>query len=309
MAIVFFGTPSFAVPSLKMLYDNNIEIASVITQPDRVGGRGHRNIPPPVKVEAERLGLRVLQPVSVRTEEFILYVKSLMPEFLVVVAYGRILPKALLDIPEGGALNLHASLLPKYRGAAPVQWSIINGEKTTGVTAMLMDEGLDTGDILLQQEVVINEEDNGLSLSERLSTIGASLLLETLKGLRKGSIKPHPQEGKPSYAPSLKKEDGLIDWSMPAEAIFNRVRGLYPWPCAYTFLGCKMIKLLRVEVLAGEGAPGVVIRRDKKTLIVGTSSLLISLLEVQMEGRRAVDVAGFLQGQGREIKVGDRLGE
>ena len=309
MAIIFFGTPSFAVATLERLISAREDVALVVTQPDRPGGRGRRIIPPPVKTVAEREGLKVLQPEGIRSEEFISLLKEVTPEFIVVVAYGRILPADILQLPLRGCINVHASLLPKYRGAAPIQWAIINGDKKTGVTTMLMDEGLDTGDILLQRGVDIREEDNAQSLSERLSVAGAELLVETLKGLRAGTIKPQPQEGEPSYAPPLKKRDGLIDWSLPAEKIFNRIRGLYPWPCAYTYFRGKMFKLLKAEVVEGRGHPGEVIHKGKGELIVGTPEGLIRMLQIQMEGRKPMDVKAFLQGLGRDIRVGDRFGD
>ncbi len=308
MAIIFFGTPLFAVPALEKLISSGEDVVLVVTQPDRVGGRGHRIIPPPVKNVAEREGLTVAQPGSIRSEDFINRLKTLKPEFIVVVAYGRILPKGVLQIPLRGCINVHASLLPGYRGAAPIQWAIISGDKKTGITTMLMDEGLDTGDILLQREVDIREEDKALTLSERLSLVGAELLVETLNGLRTGKLKPRPQQGEPGYAPILKKNDGLIDWSLSARMIFNRVRGLYPWPCAYTYYKKKMLKLLRVEAIEGHGQPGEVVHKGKGELIIGTPDGLVRILEVQMEGRKPMDIKAFLQGIGRDIRKGDRFG-
>jgi len=308
MAIIFFGTPLFAVPALEKLLSSGEDIALVVTQPDKAGGRGHRILPPAVKTAAERHGLTVAQPEGIRSGGVISRIEALNPEFIVVVAYGRILPADLLRIPLKGCINLHASLLPRHRGAAPIQWAIISGDKKTGVTSMLMDEGLDTGDILLQKEVEIREDDNAATLSERLSVVGAGLLVETLRGLRAGTLKPRPQSGEPSYAPVLKKEDGLIDWSLPALTIYNRVRGLYPWPCAYTYYGGKMLKLLKVEAVEGEGRPGEIVHKGKGELIVAASAGLVKIIEVQMEGRKPMDMKAFLQGAGREIRKGDRLG-
>ncbi|NOZ25958.1 MAG: methionyl-tRNA formyltransferase [Nitrospirae bacterium] len=308
MAIIFFGTPVFAVPALEKLISSGEDVVLVVTQPDRTGGRGHRVIPPAVKTAAEKRGLTVVQPEDIRSKDFIKRIESLTPEFIVVVAYGRILPGGILRVPLKGCINLHASLLPRHRGAAPIQWAIISGDEKTGVTTMLMDEGLDTGDILLQREVEIREDDNAATLSERLSAEGAELLVETLRGLRAGGLRPRPQEGEPSYAPVLKKEDGLIDWSLPARTIYNRVRGLYPWPCAYTFHGRKMLKILKVEAVQGKGRPGEVVRRGKDELVVAASTGLIKIKEIQVEGRKPMDIRAFLQGAGREIRVGDRFG-
>ncbi len=308
MAIIFFGTPIFAVPALEGLISSGEDVVLVVTQPDRPGGRGHRPVPPAVKSVAERHGLTVVQPEKIGSDDFRHTLESMNPEFIVVVAYGRILPAGVLRVPRNGCINLHASLLPRHRGAAPIQWAIISGDKKTGVTTMLMDEGLDTGDILLQREVEIRADDNAATLSERLAREGAELLVETLRGVRSGAVKPRPQRGEPSYAPVLTKEDGLIDWSLPALTIYNRVRGLYPWPCAYTFYRGKMLKLLKVETMEGEGRPGEVVRRSKAELAVAASAGLVKILEIQLAGGKPMDVRAFLQGAGRDIRVGDRFG-
>lgn len=224
-----------------------------------------------------------------------------MPEIIVVVAYGKILPAQILRLPSHGCINVHASLLPKYRGAAPIQWAIINGEKKTGITTMLMDEGLDTGNILLQEETEISSDDNAETLGNKLAEIGASLLIRTIKGIRSGYIKPIPQKGTPSYAPPLKKEDGRLNWSKTATEIFNFVRGMYPWPCAYCYLNKERIKITRVKMLEGSGIP----RRVEKTgeeLIVGTGEGLISIIELQPEGKIPMSAKAFLQG--RRLKEG-----
>lgn len=308
MSLIFFGTPSFAVPTLEKLLAAGEDIAAVVTQPDRVGGRGHKSIAPPVKRLAEGTGSSVIQPDNIRTADFTAALRSMKPEFIVVVAYGKILPKAILELPEKGCINLHASLLPRHRGAAPVQWAVINGDRTSGVTTIMMDEGLDTGDILMQRPIDIAEDDTSLSLSEKLSNAGADLLLETLAGLRKGSVTPLPQSGESSYAPLLRKEDGIIDWSMSAEAISNRVRGLFPWPCAYTYYRGKMIKVLKARRLEGSGSPGEVLHKDKEALIIGTSEGLIRILELQAEGGKPMETGPFLQGVGRSIEEGEKLG-
>ncbi len=305
MPIVLFGTPEFALPTFQRLYQEGEEIALVVTQPDRPSGRGHTLKQPPVKEWAMGMGLRVLQPERLRNGAVLQVIREINPEFAIVVAYGKIIPPELLEVTT--FINLHASLLPKYRGAAPIQWAIIRGEKETGVTTMLMDEGLDTGDILLQKRVPIQEDDDALSLSQRLSIEGAELMVETLKGLRSGRITPHPQVGEPSYAPPIRKSDGHINWNIPAVQIRNLVRGLYPWPSAYTFLDGRMLKILRADVVEGEGPPGVVVKRTKTELLVGTSDGLLSILVLQVEGKRVMTVKEFLQGAGRGINEGQRF--
>jgi methionyl-tRNA formyltransferase len=222
-------------------------------------------------------------------------------ELIVVVAYGRILPAPVLRLPIHGCINVHASLLPKYRGAAPVQWAIISGEEKTGVTTMLMDEGLDTGAILLKAETSIGEDENAATLGQRLSELGASLLIETIMKMREGSLSPSPQQGTPSYAPPLKKEDGKIRWSLSAEDIANFVRGMYPWPGAYCYLNKERITITKVKALEGTGAAGRIEKTDKQ-LIVGTGKGLITLLELQPEGKRLMPSRDFLQG--RRLKEG-----
>jgi len=305
MAIVFFGTPEFAIPSLELLFKERENIVLVVTQPDKKAGRGHKLKPPPVKLKAIEFGIKVSQPQYIKNNEFIKNIASLNPEFIIVVAYGKILPKELLSITK--CINLHASLLPKYRGAAPVQWALINGETKTGVTTMLMDEGLDTGDILLQKEVQIQEDDNTFTLSKRLSKLGAEILFKTLKGIRDGSIKPFSQIGKPSYAPILQKSDGLIDWNLSAQQIHNRVRGLYPWPCAYTYIKGNMIKIIATKVIKGQGKPAVIVKKSRSELVVGTSNGLLSILQLQPEGKKFMSIQAFLQGAGREISEGDKF--
>ena len=307
MSIVFFGTPWFSVPALAELLKAKEDVRLVITQSDKVGGRGHKIISPPIKTFALEKGLTVLQPDNIRSEDFIKIVRETQPEFIVVVAYGKILPVELLNMPLKGCINVHASLLPKYRGAAPIQWAIINGETVTGVTTMMMDEGLDTGDILMQKKVPIKEEDNTLSLSERLANEGANLLIETISGIRKGTIIPTPQEGEPTYAPIIKKEDGKINWRLSAREIHNRVRGLYPWPSAFTYLKGKLLKILKTEVFEGFGEPGTIVRKGNRELIVGTGKGLLGLLELQIEGKKSVTVREFLNGVGRNLKTGDRF--
>ncbi len=301
MRIIFFGTPAFAIPSLVALLQSEEEVIAVVTQPDKKKGRGRISSPSPVKELAIDRGIKILQPVNIKDPLFLNGLSKIMPEIIVVVAYGRILPAQILRLPSHGCINVHASLLPKYRGAAPIQWAIINGEKKTGITTMLMDEGLDTGNILLQEETEISSDDNAETLGNKLAEIGASLLIRTIKGIRSGYIKPIPQKGTPGYAPPLKKEDGRLNWSKTATEIFNFVRGMYPWPCAYCYLNKERIKITRVKMLEGSGIP----RRVEKTgeeLIVGTGEGLISIIELQPEGKIPMSAKAFLQG--RRLKEG-----
>ncbi len=304
MRLIFFGTPEFATPSLNALLKSGFDVVAVITQPDRQRGRGRQLLPPPVKVKAQRHGLMVLQPEKVKDSDFIKTLRDLNTNLVIVVAYGQILPPEIIHMPDMGCINLHASLLPKYRGAAPINWAIINGEKRTGVTTMLMDEGMDTGPILLQQEVEIKEDDTAGSLSEILAEEGASLLIKTLDMLKKGNIKPMPQSGEVSYAPSLKKSDGLINWSIPAQRLYDFIRGVTPWPGAYTFFGKERIRVIKTIPVDGEGKPGVIEKIKKDELLVGASTGLLSILELQPEGKSVMDIKSFLQGRRLEKGMG-----
>jgi len=308
--IVFFGTPEFAIPTLKLLIDSQHEVVGVVTQPDRVAGRGRKSRPSPVKQEALKAGIRVIQPERTSNRAFIDDIKVLNPSAIVVVAYGQILKRDILDIPIYGCINVHASLLPKYRGAAPINWAIINGDTRTGVTIMKMDEGMDTGPILLQEEVQILPDDTAGSLSIKLSEIGARLLLKALDGLERGTLKPRPQTGEPSYAPMLKKEDGLIDWSWDSVRIFNFVRGMNPWPCAFTYLDGERIKILRVRPVAKDVGnqtddPGALICHRKKELFVRCGDGYLSIIELQPEGRKVMTATAFIQG--RRITEGSKF--
>ena len=301
MRVIFFGTPLFAVSSLTALLDSGEEIIAVVTQPDQRKGRDRAPSPPPVKQLALSNEVRVLQPKSLKDPLFLDDVRHLEPDMIVVVAYGKILPPQVLELPRYGCVNVHASLLPKYRGAAPIQWAIINGEKKTGITTMMMDEGLDTGDIMLQEETRIDDSDNSETLGKRLADIGGSLLIKTLQGMKEGSIKPVPQTGIPTYAPPLKKEDGRIDWAHTAIDIFNFVRGMYPWPCAYCYLNRERIKITQVKALDGHSMAGRVEKTDEE-LVVGTGKGLISITELQPEGKRLMSAKEFLRG--RKLKKG-----
>jgi methionyl-tRNA formyltransferase len=306
VALIFFGTPQFAVPSLKALIDEKEDIALVVTQPDKVKGRGHMLSSPPVKELALSYGLKVLQPNKIRDEDFYNELMSIAPEFIIVVAYGKILPEEILNMPKFGCINVHASLLPKYRGAAPIQWALINGEKVTGITTMLMDKGLDTGDMLLRSELEIKADDNSETLFKRLSELGAKTLIDTIKGMREGKIKPVPQTGQASYAPPLKKEDGKIDWSRTADELFNFVRGMYPWPSAFCYFNDERIKIVRSHKsefgIQKEAVPGRVVKASDGQLIVETGNGFLSIEELQPEGKKVMSAKAFLAG--RKLKEG-----
>jgi methionyl-tRNA formyltransferase len=302
MRIVFFGTPSFAIPSLTGLIQSQHKVISVVTQPDKRKGRHRLLTPSPVKELALSKGIQILQPEKIRDPLFLEELSGINPDLIVVVAYGKILPAQILKLPPYGCINVHASLLPKYRGAAPIQWSLILGEKKTGVTTMLMDEGLDTGDILMQQETDITDDETAETMGERLSKLGASLLLETIKQIHAGTIHPVPQTGTPTFAPPLKKEDGRIDWTKGAGEIRNFVRGMYPWPGAYCTLNSERIKIIRVNTLEGDGSVGRV-ERTSDELVVGTGEGFISIIYLQPEGKRIMKAGDFIQG--RRLKAGD----
>jgi methionyl-tRNA formyltransferase len=303
------GTPDFSVPPLKSLHKNGYTVAAVVTQPDRPKGRGRKVISPPVKRTAIALGCEILQPESIRTDRFEARIKQIEPDFFVVAAFGHVLPKHILSIPKFGAINIHASLLPKYRGAAPIQWAIINGEKRTGITTMLMDEGLDTGDILLTESTDITPKDTAGTLHDRLSEIGADLLIKTLKGIERSTISPIPQDhSAATYAPMLQKKDGLINWEHPAETIETFIRGMNPWPCAFTVYQNRRIKVYRAEIAEMESPdpPGTVIRGFADELRVAAGEKAVSILELQGESGKRLPVNEFLRG--RKIPPGTRLG-
>jgi methionyl-tRNA formyltransferase len=304
MKIIFFGTPDFAVPSLQALLESGEEVLAVVTQPDKLKGRGHKLSQPPVKEFALSKGISVLQPSSIRTPAFIEDVSRLVPDCIVVVAYGKILPPPLLKLPPLGCINVHASLLPKYRGAAPIQWALINGEIKTGVTTMLMDEGMDTGDILLSDEEEIYDDDNADTLARRLSQAGASLLVRTLSGVRDKRIKPVPQSGEASYAPPLKKEDGRIDWNLSAHVIADLIRGTYPWPGAYCYLNGEKMHIIKAKVARDNdmGARGRIEKISGNEIFVGTGKGILEVREVKPEGKKIMTASAFMHG--RHLKEG-----
>jgi methionyl-tRNA formyltransferase len=297
LRIIFMGTPEFACPTLQILIDRGEQVVAVVTQPDRPKGRGQQTLPPPVKVLAEKHGIPVMQPVKVRHPESIEEIRALNPDLIVVVAFGQILPKALLEIPKHGCINVHASLLPRYRGAAPLNWCIINGEAETGVTTMMMDVGLDTGDMLLKKTTPIDPDEDTSSLHDRLSGIGAELLGETLDELAAGRLSPEKQDDALTcYAAMLKKEDGLIDWGKDAASIKNLVRGMTPWPGAYSYLDDKLLKVYRVQTGTGSGAPGEVVKAGRGGIEVACGSGSIVISELQLEGKKRLPACDFVAG-------------
>ena len=262
--IIFMGTPDFACPTLQKLLDRGENIVAVVTQPDRPKGRGQKLLPPPVKELAESAGIPVYQPPKVRDPLFVDLIRELKPDCIIVVAFGQILPKALLEIPRHGCINVHASLLPRYRGAAPLNWCILNGESETGVTTMLMDVGLDTGDMLLMRKTALDENENIVSLHDRMAEMGAELLAETMDRVAAGDIVPQPQNsGDSCYAPMLKKEDGIIQWQNDSRTIHNQVRALAVWPGACTTIDGQQLKIFRTRMGEGSGIPGTVLHASR----------------------------------------------
>ncbi|MBF0320701.1 MAG: methionyl-tRNA formyltransferase [Nitrospirae bacterium] len=293
MNIVFFGTPEFAVPSLEAIIKAGHSVRAVVTKHDA----GRRAVPSPVKLLAEAAALRVLQPHSIRTPEFMDVMRPLSPDAIVVVAYGKILPSELLSLPPRGCINVHASLLPRYRGAAPIQRAIINGETQTGVTTMLMDEGVDTGSAFLSAKTAITGSDTALSLTVRLAALGAVTLIETLNGIDRGTLKATAQVGVATYAPPINKDDCLIQWTRPAVEIVNLIRGLSPFPGAYTVIGGRRVKILRAVVSGvppGGHAPGEIARQGH--LLIAASDGLVSVEELQPEGKKPMQCRDYLCG-------------
>ena len=305
MKIVFMGTPDFAVPPLQALLRADHEIIGVFTQPDKPKGRGYQLASPPVKELALKHGIPVYQPKTLRDGEALSLLRELAPELVVVVAYGKILPKELLELPRYGCVNVHASLLPKYRGAGPIQWSVLNGETETGVTTMYMAEGLDTGDMILKQSLRILPDETADELHDRLSLLGAQVLLETVRLIGEGKAPRTPQDDSLScYAPMLSKELSLIDFSKPAQEIHNQIRGLSSWPAAYLMLGGKRLKVYRSRLAELTGKPGVLL--DSKRLIVGCGDgRSVELLEVQPDGGKRMAGSDFLRG--RQLAIDTEL--
>jgi methionyl-tRNA formyltransferase len=309
MRIVFMGTPEFAVPSLEALLGSEDHVVGVVTQPDRPKGRGHQLVAPPVKLVAERAGIPILQPLKIRTPEFLQALSAWQPDLIAVTAYGRILHAQILQLPPRGCVNVHGSLLPKYRGAAPVQWAVINGETETGITTMLMDEGMDTGPMLLQEKLDILPEDTAGTLAPRLAELGGRLLVDTIIQLKAGTLMPRKQDdGQTTLAPLLKKEDGLIDWTMNATALANRVRGLSPWPGAYTCLGEERWNIWKAVSMVGMTAdkPGTIIAVNKQAILVATGEGVLEIREIQTANSKRMSVGQFLAGH--RVTAGMQLG-
>ena len=300
MKIVFMGTPDFAVGTLHALAESEHEILAVVTQPDKPKGRGKALQPTPVKEEALRYGIPVYQPKKVREEEFQAVLRELNPDLIVVVAFGQLIPKSILELPRYGCVNVHASLLPKYRGAAPIQWAVIDGEKESGVTIMKMDEGLDTGDMIAKAVVPLAADETGGSLFDKLSQIGAQLLIDTIPALEAGTAvcEKQPQESPTPYAAMLNKKMGLIDWNQDASVIECLIRGLNPWPSAYTYLKVKTLKIWQAKVVERqqEAEPGTVICVDKKQLVVACKTNALSIQRLQLEGKKQMETEAFLRG-------------
>lgn len=314
MDLVFCGTPEFAIPTLDRLVAAGHRVSLVVTQPDRARGRGLEVASSPIKQRARALGLPIAQPDKIKNNaDFRSQLEALKPEAIIVVGYGRIIPRWMIDLPRHGNLNLHASLLPKYRGAAPVQWAIANGETVTGVTTMRIDEGLDTGDILLQQQVAIAPDDTAATLAPRLADVGAGLMVETLRQLQAGTLKPQPQDDAQStLAPLLKKEDGRIDFSRTAAEIHNRLRGFEPWPGVYTTFRGKGLVLRAAQPSTEANVPPAEFRVENERLLLGCGQgTVLEVVELQPEGRKRMNARDFLHGYRPQPNesLGERLGE
>ncbi len=306
--LVFCGTPQFAVPTLEKLFET-FNVRLVVTQPDRPKGRGLEVVASPVKQAAEKLGLPIYQPEKIKqNEELCAKLEAIHPDAIIVVGYGRIIPSWMLQLPEYGNINLHASLLPKYRGAAPIQWAIANGETVTGVTTMRIDEGLDTGDILLQKEMAIAPEDTAETLAPKLGAIGADLMIETLRGLQAGGVPQQKQDNtRATLAPVLKKEDGRIDFDRSAQEIYNRLRGFQPWPGAFTSFRGRGLNVITIKLASEQVPQAQLLVRNGQFLVGCGNDTAIELLEVQPEGKKRMSAGDFINGY--RPQTGERLGE
>ena len=309
MRLIFLGTPAFAVPTLERIVTAGHSVLLVVTQPDRPRGRGQNAAPPPVKQAALRFGLPVYQPERVRRPEAVEALRGLPVDAMVVVGYGQIIPQSMIDLAPLGIINMHGSLLPRYRGAGPIQWAILNGETRTGVTTMRIDAGLDTGDIALKWETPVDPDETAPELSPRLASAGADLLLETLNGLANETVKPVPQDNSlATWAPILKKEDGRIDWTLPAQTIHNLIRGLQPWPGAFTVFRGQSLHLWRSRLVATKWnlAPGALVQ-DEGVFAVAGDGAALELLELQLEGRKRMPAEVFANGH--RITTTEQLGQ
>ena len=310
MRLIFMGTPSFAMASLDACIEAGHEVAAVYTQPDRPKGRGGALAQSPVKERALTHGIPVHQPLKVRHPEVVSEIREIAPRAIIVVGYGQIIPQSIIDIPPLGILNVHASLLPLYRGAAPIQWAVANGEIETGVTIMRIDAGLDTGDILLEEATLIGRDEPAPVLSSRLAAMGAALLIEALKGLDAGTLYPRTQDHSiATLAPILKKEDGRIDWSAPAQTTYNRLRGFTPWPGAWTTFRGQQLHILSARVASDltTALPGTLLPGKNRLSVACGSGTVVEILELQLEGRKRVTAAAFLNGQ--RLHDNERLGD
>lgn len=301
MKIVYMGTPDFAVPALAALAESGYEVAGVVTQPDKPKGRSKTLVPTPVKEEALKHGIPVYQPKKVREPEFVETLKEIGPDIIIVAAFGQIIPKEILDMPEFGCINIHASLLPKYRGAAPIQQAVINGDKEAGVTIMKMGIGLDTGDMISQASVPLAEDETGGSLFDRLADLGADLLVKTLPSIfdRTAVYEPQPEESPTPYVGMITKQMGLLDFHKDAEELERLIRGMDPWPSAYTFLNGKSLKVWKAAVeqkVSGSEEPGTIVNTDKGGIHVACGQDRLVLKEIQLEGKKRMDAAAFLRG-------------
>ncbi len=299
LRILFMGTPDFAVPSLQTLLDGPEQVVAVVCQPDKKKGRGRKLLPPPVKATAMEAGLPLLQPENIKTDAFFKQVEEIAPDLIVVVAYGKILPASLLRLPPMGAINVHGSLLPKYRGAAPIQWAVLNGEKESGVTIMQLDEGMDTGDILYPVTIPIEKDDTAGTLFDKLAYLGGQSLAKAVELMKQGKLEPVPQDNtKASHAPMLTKAQGHIDWQQTAESIHCTIRGLDPWPSAYSFLNGKRFRFFAPELVAKRAteAPGTICQADAQGLLIATGSDYLRIREIQPEGKKRMSVQACLCG-------------
>ena len=299
MKVIFMGTPDFSVPTLEAIIEAGHEVVLVVSQPDKAVGRSKALKYTPVKACAVSHGIEVFQPEKVRTEESVAYIKQFEPDIIIVEAFGQLVPKTILDLPKYGCVNVHASLLPKYRGASPIQWAVLNGESVTGVTTMRMAEGIDTGDMILKCEVPVAEDETGGSLFDKLSIAGAKLCVETMAAIENGTaVYTRQDDSQATHTKKIQKEMGSIDWSKDAEVIERLIRGLNPWQSAYTRLGDKNVKIWRAKVVSHEmtATPGCIVRVTKDSICVQAGNGVLEILELQMEGKKRMTADAFLRG-------------